>query len=130
MWFKVLALVIAGALLAKAGVALLMGRRFYAMRQRQYASPELPGKMLIAPAVVVSLTGVAWYATLFHYRPWGWVVTASLTLLSCMAVDHLLRWERHRAAMLKVVSSPKVWRIDVALLAVGGAFAALALLVY
>ena len=130
MWFKVLGLVIAAALIAKAGVALLLGRRFYALRQRHYASPKLPGKLLVAPAVVVALTLLAWYATFAHYRPWGWVVTASLSLLACMAVDHLLRWERHRAAMLKVVTSRKVWQIDVLLLALGVAFAALALLVY
>jgi len=130
MWFKVLGLVIAVALLVKANIALAMPRQFYAVRQRQYASDSLPRKLLVAPVLVVALTLAAWYATFFHYRPWGWVVTGFLTLLSCMAVDHVLRWRRHRQAMLKVVTSSKVWQIDCLLMAVGVAFAALALFVY
>ena len=130
MWFRVLSLVIAVALLGKAAIALAARRRFYAARQRQYTSESLPTKTLIAPAVVVGLTLLAWYATIFHYQPWGGIVTGFLTALSCMAVDHVFRWARHRQAMLKVVTNPKVWQFDCLLLAVGSGFAVLALLVY
>ena len=130
MWFRVLSLMITAALLGKASIALAAHRRFYAARQRQYASESLPPKLFIAPVVVVAVTLVAWYATIFHYQPWGWVVTGSMTALSCMAADHVFRWERHRQAMLKVVMNPKVWQFDCLLLAVGLGFVALALLVY
>ncbi len=80
--------------------------------------------------VIGVLTLVAWYATLFHYQPWGWVVTGSLTALACMAIDHLFRWEKHRQRMLKVVSNPKVWQMDCLLLIVGAGFLTLALVVY
>ena len=130
MWFQVLSLVIAAALLGKATIALIARRWFYAIRQRQYATESLPTKLLVAPAVVVALTLVAWYATIFHYQPWGWVVTGFLTALSCMAVDHVFRWSSHRQAMLKAVTNPKVWQVDCLLMVVGSGFVALALLVY
>lgn len=130
MWFQVLSLVIAAALLGKATIALTARRWFYAIRQRQYATESLPTKLLVAPAVIVALTLVAWYATIFHYQPWGWVVTGFFTALSCMAVDHVLRWSRHRQAMLAVVTNPKVWLVDCLLMVVGSGFVALALLVY
>jgi hypothetical protein len=130
MWFKVLSLTIATMLLAKAAVALLARRRFYAVRQRQYATESLPPKLLVAPVLVLALTAVAAYATRFHYRPWGWVVLGFLVLLSAMALDHAIRWKAHRLAMLKVVASPRVWQVDCALLALGSAFAALAMFVY
>ena len=130
MWFRVLSLVIGTVLLAKATVALMVPGRFYATRQRQYASDSSPPKLLVAPAVVIALTLVAWYATIFHYQPRGWVVTASLTALACMSVDHVFRWESHRRAMLKAVTNPKVSRLDWLLLAVGSGFVAFALLVY
>jgi len=41
MWFKVLGLLIAIALLGKAAVALAAPGRFYAVRQRQYASASV-----------------------------------------------------------------------------------------
>ena len=130
MWFKVLGFLIAIVLLGKAAVALAAPGRFYAVRQRQYASDSRPLKLLVAPAIVIVTTCVAWYATLFHYRPWGWLITGFLTLLCCLSINHLVWWKRHREAMLKVVSSAWVWQFDCLLLALGCGFMALALLVY
>ncbi len=93
--FRTLSFVIAAALLCKAALALAIPRRFYAVRERQYASESLPPKLLLAPVVVVALTLTAWYATILHYQPWGWIVTGLLTALSCLAVDHLFRWQSH-----------------------------------
>jgi hypothetical protein len=130
MWFRVLSLVIAAALLVKAAIALALSRRFYAERQRQYASESRPSKLLVPPVVIVVLALIAWYATIFHYQPWGWVVTGSLTALACSAVDHVFRWEKHRQKMLKLVTNPRVWQLDCLLLALGVGFVALALVVY
>ena len=128
--FRLLSLVIGAALMAKATVALAAPARFYALRRRQYEAESLPPKLLMAPAIVGVLALAAWYATLFHYRPWGWIVTGFLTALAMMAADHVFRWESHRRAMLNVVSNPGVWKFDCFLLAGGAGFVALALLVY
>ena len=130
MWFQALSFVIATALLVKASVALAIPGRFYATRQRHYASTSLPPALLVPPAVILCLTSVAWYATLVHYRPWGWVVTGSLTLLCCLSLSQLVRWRLHRETMTKIVANPKVWLIDCLLLVLGAGFAALGLLVY
>lgn len=130
MWFRTLSLVIAAALLGKAAIALAVPRQFYAVRGRHYSSESLPLKLLVAPVIVVALTLTAWYATLFHYQPWGWVVTGSLTVLACLAVDHVFRWQSHRQRMLKAVRNPKVGWVDYLLLVVGAGFLGLAFLVY
>jgi hypothetical protein len=130
MWFQVLSFLIATALLVKSVIALTIPSRFYATRQRQYASASLSPELIVPPAIILCVTSVAWYATLVHYRPWGWVVTGSLTLLCCFSLDHLVRWRRHRATMSKIVAHPKVWLIDCLLLVLGAAFAALGWLVY
>jgi len=130
MWFRVLSFVIAVALLVKATVALTASRRFYARRQQQYSSETLPSKLLIPPAVILSLTLAAWFATIFHYQPWGWLVTGFLSVLSCLSLHNLFHWAKHRHVMLKVVSNPKVKQVDYLLLAVGLGFLALALFVY
>ncbi len=130
MWFRTLSLVIAATLLGKAAIALAVPRRFYAVRERQYASESLPPKLMVAPMIVVALTLTTWYATIFHYQPWGWVVTGSLTVLSCLGVDHVFRWPSHRQRMLKAVRSPKVGWVDCTLLVVGAGFVGLAFLVY
>jgi hypothetical protein len=130
MWFRVLSVVIAVALLGKAAIALAAPRRFYDERRRQYASGARPRKLLVAPLVIVVITLAAWYATILHYQSWGWVVTGSLTALSCLSVDNMLRWETHRQRMLEVVSNPRVWWVDCVLLVAGALFLALALWVY
>jgi len=130
MWFRGLSLAIAVALLVKATVALTVPQRFYARRRQQYSSETLPSRLLIPPAIVLTMTLAAWFATLFHYQTWGWLVTGFLSALSCLALHHLCRWPEHRQAMLKLVSNPKVKLIDYLLLSVGLAFLALALFVY
>jgi len=130
VWFRILSLVIATALVAKAAIALSMPGRFYAERQRQYASESPPARLLVPPIVIFALALTAWYATVFHYRPWGWIVTASLTALALGSAHTLLRWQTHRQSLHRVVANPNVWRIDCVLLGVGALFAALAVFVY
>lgn len=130
MWFQALSFVIAAALVIKASVALAIPHKFYASRQRQYAAPSMPRELMVPPAIIMTITAVAWYATFGHYRPWGWVVTAALTLLCFLSIHNLVRWRRHREAMFKVVAHPRVGIVDCVLLAVGAGFAALGLFVY
>jgi hypothetical protein len=130
MWFQALSLVIAAALLVKASVALAIPGRFYATRRRQYDSTAMPRELLVPPAIILCITSIAWYATFFHYRPWGWLVTGSLTLLCSLSLHNLLRWRRHRETMTKIVGNPRVWIVDCVLLAAGAGFAALGLLVF
>lgn len=130
MWFKILSLIIATALLGKAAIALSMPGRFYAERQRQYASLSPPTKVLVPPVLIVGLALMAWYATIFHYKPWSWIVTASLTALACVSVYQLCRWATHRHRMSRVVANPNVGRVDWVLLAIGALFVALAVYVY
>ena len=130
MWFKLLAIVLGMALIGKAAIALAFHQKFYAARQRQYASALLPAKLLVGPILAIALACTAWYATLFQYRPWGWVITLFVTLLAAMSVEHLWRWRRHRERMLKVVSNPRVWQVDCVLMLLGCGMVALGLTVY
>jgi hypothetical protein len=130
VWFQALSFVIAAALLIKASVALAIPQRFYASRQRQYASTSMPRELMVPPAIVMSLTSIAWYATFVHYRPWGWVVTAFLSILFTLSLHNLVRWRRHRGTMAAIVAHPRVWIVDCVLLVAGAGFAALGWLVY
>ena len=130
MWFQALSFVIAAALLIKATVALAIPHRFYASRQRQYASTSMPPELMVPPAIIVCVTAIAWYATLVHYRPWGGIVTASLTGLCGFSLHNLMRWRHHRETMARVVAHPRVWIVDCVLLVAGAGFAALGWLIY
>ena len=128
MWFRILSLVIAAALLGKATIALSMPgastRNVSASTHRRRHRPRYWSfRRNRRPALA------AWYAAIFHYKPWGGVVTASLTALACLSIHQLFRWETHRHRMRKVVANPNVWRVDCLLLAIGALFVALAVFV-
>ena len=105
-------------------------QKFSANRQRQYASASRPAKLFFGPILAVALACTAWYATLFQYRPWGWVITLFLTLLAVMSVEHLWRWRWYREKMLKVVSNPRVVQVDFVLMLLGCGLVVLGLTVY
>jgi hypothetical protein len=128
--FRVLVLLMAGVLLAKATIALAIPERFYAERRRQFASPIPPGRVFFGPVLIAGLAATAWYAAMAHYEPWGWVVTASLTAFACLSLLALVRWDTHRQTMKRLVADPKVWRTDCALLAAGVLLMGLGFLVY
>ena len=130
MWFRVLVLVMAAMLLSKALIALANPERFYAERQRQYASPTPPAKVLIGPVVLVALAVASWYAAIVHYEPWGWLVTGCLTAFASLSVHQTLRWGTHRHRMGRVVASANVWKVDCVLLAIGALLVTLAFVVY
>lgn len=132
MWFKLISLALAALCLGKAALALAAPGLFYRLRLAQYGSARLPWSIFLAPAYVLALAALAWYATLFHYAAWGWLVTGFLTLVAALAVVNLLRWQRHRATVAAAIAGRPAERasFDLGLGALGAAFLALALLVY
>lgn len=132
MWFKVISIALAALCLGKACVALAAPQVFYRLRLAQYGSARLPWTIFFAPAYVLTLAVLAWYATFAHSVPWGWLLTLFLTLVSFLAVANLLRWSQHRAAVAAAIAERPVERarFDVGLGALGVAFLALAIFVY
>lgn len=121
---------IAAALIGKATVALAAPQQFYATRRGQYNTQHLPRKLLAGPVFIGLLASISWYATIYHYRSAGWLVTVFLTVVLCIAFDHLFRWNKHRQRMLRVLSASNLWLFDCVLLLIGTMFALLAFLVY
>ena len=130
MWFQALSLVIATALLVK---AVSRSRSPADSTQRGAASTDstsMPRELLVPPAIILCVTSIAWYSTFVHYRPWGWVVTGSLTLLCSLSLTISSAGGAIARPCTSIVANPRVWIVDCVLLVVGAGFAALGLLVY
>jgi hypothetical protein len=132
MWFKLISLALATLCLGKAVIALAAPQLFYRLRLAQYGSTRLPWTIFLAPTYVLALTALAWYATVFHYAPWGWLLTLFLTLVGALAVVNLLRWSQHRAVVAAAITERPIERatFDAGLGVLGAVFIALALFVY
>lgn len=131
MWFKILSLLIGVPCLLKGIVGLSLPDRFYRWRQAQYASERPPAALFLAPLALVVALAVTWYATLVHYAPWGWVVTAFVTAAAVLGAANLVRWRQHQGRALRAIRSPATRRgVDLALIGIGAAFVALALAMF
>ena len=131
MWFQVLSLLIGVPCLLKGVIGLSVPGRFYRWRHGQYAAERPPAALFLAPMALTAAVAVTWYATAFHYAPWGWVVTAFVTTAAVLGAANLLRWRQHQGRALRAVGSPATRRgVDLVLVGVGAGFVALALTVY
>ncbi len=131
MWFKILSLLIGVPCLLKGILGLSLPGQFYRWRQTQYASERPPAALFLAPLALTVAVAVTWYATLVHYVPWGWVVTAFVTTAAVLGAANLVRWRHHQGRALRVIRSPATRRgVDLALIGIGATFVALALALY
>lgn len=133
MWFKVLALTIALICVGKAVIALAAPSLFYGFRRQQYDAIRIPISITVMPLLVTTLAATAWYATLFHYVAWGWVVTAFLSVFAVLGLKNLWRWSAHRTLLSQAIATAKAEtrvRVDGGILGVGVVFLLLGLLVY
>lgn len=130
--FQIISLIIAAICLTKGAVALLKAKQFYTWRQQQYATATIPRLVWVVPMLTVGLAIAAWYATLFYYQPWGWVVTAFTTLIAALGLINLSRWSTHRQKVGTVIKTQPAKRVavDVVILLMGVGFIGLALFVY
>ena len=131
MWFKVLSLILAFLCLTKGTVALIIPARFYQRRRQQYSSEQIPRVLRVIPFVVLTFLSLCWYANLFHYVRWGWVVTAFVTTVAAFSLENTLQWSRHRIRMLSLIGYAERKRyLDASIAALGLCFLLLAVFVY
>ena len=130
--FQIISLLIAILALLKGITGLLVPDRFYNWRRQQYASAAIPTVVLVLPSLFVLLAGASWYVTLFHYQPWGWVVTGFTTLIAFLGVLNLSRWSTHRQKTGQAIDKQPGARIgvDVTILLLGVLFTYLGFFVY
>jgi hypothetical protein len=130
--FQIISLLIAIPALLKAITGLLLPNHFYGWRRQQYASTSIPRVVLVMPTLFVLLAGASWYATLFRYQPWGWIVTGFTTLIASLGMLNLSRWSTHRQKTGDAIDTQPETRIgvDVVILLLGGLFTYLAFFVY
>jgi hypothetical protein len=132
VWFEVLSLILAAVYLMDAAIALARHERKWAWVRRHYAEESMSPTLV--PLVVLALVviAVAWYATLFHYVAYGWIVTSFLTLGLLKVLAMLCCWEKTSGRILRMVDSARrgLWLLDALSLIVGVGFLLLAILVY
>ena len=131
MWFKLPALVLGVALLAKGLAGLVVPGRFYAWRRAQFSTWRVPGAVWVSPSIAAGLAVVTWSATTFHAMAWNWVVPVTLTLGALAGFVNLARWPVYRKHGLRMVTNPALHRkLDCGIVVAGCAVVMFAITVY
>jgi hypothetical protein len=88
----------------KIGMGLGMGNRFFDWARREYSWPKPSGLMTGAFALTIILALFTWYATLRYYVPYGWILTAFVTLMAAYVLAIWLNWKTMAPKYLLLIS--------------------------
>ncbi len=80
MWFGILSLVLGITLLTKGSIGLLFHDRFYNWDKEQYRSRKWPKSSAVFIPYGILMITLTWYATLYHYVQYGWILTLVISL--------------------------------------------------
>jgi hypothetical protein len=132
MWFKLISLVISFVCIFKAIIGLLFHKKFYVWDRKQYASKSLPLSLLIFIPYGVGIVVTTWYATIFHYVDYGWIVTLIVSIASVKLFAILFKWKISSSAFVRFIDQGgwRLWAVDIFVLLLGIIFLLLALFVY
>lgn len=78
------------------------------------------------------ITTAAWYATLFHYVKYGWIITALTTLGVVKMINITTNWKRFSKGAVNLIDNHDraLWFLDVTLLILGSILFILAIKLY
>lgn len=93
MWFKVISLILAAMAFMKIGMGLGMGRPFFDWARREYSRSRPSGFFTSAIVLTLVLALLTWYATIKHYVPYGWILTAIMTLMAGYVLILWFNWK-------------------------------------
>jgi len=132
MWFKWICFVLAIACIIKAFIGLLFHEKFYAWDRDQYASKRWPASFIIFLPYGILIFLVTWYATIFQYTKYGWILTLVVTISSIKLFAILFNWEKTSATFVRFIDSAgwKLWAVDIFVMVAGFAFFLMGTLVY
>ena len=92
MWFRIISLILATVCLIEGIAGLVFREQFHGWLRRQCSAARPSGTLRVILVYLTTLVVATWYATIFHYRPYGWVLTLVMTLSGIEILLVLYRW--------------------------------------
>ena len=132
MWFKLISFVLGGACILKALIGLFFHKKFYSWDRRQYAAQKFPKRLYIFILYGIVMVFTTWYATIFHYVEYGYILTIIVTISSIKLFSILFNWKNTSKKILNFIDSGgwKLWALDIFILIMGIIFFLLGIYVY
>ncbi len=132
MWFKIISFVLAGACFLKAFIGFVFHNKFYEWDRKQYASDKWPKSFFIFITYGLVMFALIWYATIFHYVKYGWILTLIVSISSIKLFSLLFKRDEIAPKFVRFIESGgwKLWAVDIFVLFMGFLFLYLGLYIY
>lgn len=132
MLFKIICYILATTALIKGLVGIFAHDKLYGWAEKHYAQTEksITLKVLVAYAVIILF--LTWYATLFQYTQYGWIITTFITLMSIKTVGLLFNWKAASQKFVDFIKSSQkmLWVLDIVVIFLSLIFYGLGLFLY
>lgn len=130
--FRIVSFILAGAALIKGLVGLVAHEKLYSWAQKHYSAKEKSFTVVLLLIYGVGVLGLTWYATLFDYVKYGWVLTVFISLSSIKLFGIVFKWEATSQKFVKFIKNDgvKLKILDFVVIGLGVIFLLLGLFVY
>lgn len=132
MLFKIVCYVVAGAAFCKGLVGIFAHDKLYGWAEKHYATGERSFTVWLFLIYGIGVVGITWYATIFDYVKYGWILTVFMSIMSLKLIGLIYNWEETSKKFVNFIrgSSSKLWLLDFVVLLLGAVFLWMGLYLY
>ncbi len=130
--YSLVCYILSAAALSKGLVGIFAHESLYGWAQNHYEREEKSFTVILLLIYGFVVLGLSWYAALFDYVQYGWILTAFITLSSIKLAAIIFNWEATSQKFVEFIKSGgiKLKILDLLVTALGFAFLWLGLVVF
>ena len=115
MLFKLICYLLASTTLLKGLVGVFAHQVLYGWAEKHYAKKGKSFTVNLLLLYAFTILGLTWYATIFQYTEYGWILTVFITLMSIKTLGLTFKWEEASQKFVSFIknSGKMLWLLDV-----------------
>ncbi|HKL12330.1 MAG TPA: hypothetical protein VJ907_01860 [Halanaerobiales bacterium] len=132
MLFKIICYVLASTAFLKGLVGIFAHQLLYGWAEKHYGKKGKSFTVNLLLFYAFTILILTWYATLFQYTEYGWILTTFITLMSIKTVGLTFKWKKASQKFVSFIknSGKKLWLLDVVVIILSLVFFGLGYFVY
>lgn len=132
MLFKIICFVVAGSAFIKGLTGIFAHDKLYGWARKHYASEEWSFTFILLLVYGIAVVGTTWYATIFTYVKYGWILTVFMSIMSLKMIGLIFNWKETSRKFVNLIESggKKLWVLDFIVLVLGVIFLLMGLYLY
>lgn len=132
MIFKVICYILATTALIKGLVGLFAHETLYGWAEKHYSKTKKSATVQVMVAYAFIILILTWYATIFDYVQYGWIITVFISLMSIKTFTLIFKWKEASEKFVKLIKSggSTLWVLDIIVIVLSISFYALGYYLY